>query len=67
MQVAKPGVLATSSALFVELGPRVNDHILTSYADNVIYAMDVTTGAMKTVIKGSGYMRILSIVQRGPE
>lgn len=67
VQVAKPGVLAITSARFVELGPWVNDHILTSYADNAIYAMDVTTGAMKTVIKGSGYMRILSIVQRGPE
>ncbi|WP_220192915.1 hypothetical protein [Ktedonospora formicarum] len=62
-----PGVLALTTARFVELGPWASEHVLTCYADNALYAMDVTTGAMQTVFKGSGYMRIVATVERGPE
>lgn len=67
VQVEEPGVLAISSARFVELGPWASDRIVTCYADNALYALDVTTGAMGIVTKGSGYMRIVAVVQQGPE
>jgi hypothetical protein len=62
MQASKPQLLATSSALFLELGVWLNNSIVTFYADNRLYALDVHSGAATTFGQTVGYARIVGVV-----
>ena len=59
---AKPRLLATSSALLIELGAWLNDHIVTFYADGALYALDIHTGAVTTILQTATYAHIIATV-----
>jgi hypothetical protein len=58
-----PQLLATATAQYVELGPWLNAHILTFYADNALYALDMQHGALTTLAQTGAYARIISVVE----
>src|SRR2546422_7113149 len=45
LHVSKPQLMAGSTARLLELGPLLNNHILTFYADGTLYALDIQSGA----------------------
>jgi hypothetical protein len=57
-----PRLLATSPALLIELGAWFNDHIVTFYADGALYALDIRTGAVTTILQTATYARIIAVV-----
>ena len=58
-----PHLLATASAQYIELGPWINDQILTFYADNALYALDVQHAALATIARTGSYAHIISVVE----
>lgn len=58
-----PQLLATASAQYVELGPWLTAHILTFYANNALYALDMQHGALTTLAQTGAYARIISVVE----
>ncbi len=62
LSVSKPQLLATSNALFVELGAWLNDRILTFYADGTLYALDTRDGAVTSIMQTKSYARVVAIV-----
>ncbi|GAC1391701.1 MAG: hypothetical protein NVS4B11_21610 [Ktedonobacteraceae bacterium] len=61
--VGKPQLLATSTDRFVELGTWVNDSTLTFYSDGTLYALDITSGAVATIIQTTTYAHVIAVVQ----
>ncbi len=62
LSVGKPGLLATSSNQLVELGPWINNHVLTMYADGTLYALDIQSGSIATLARPNGYAQIVAVV-----
>jgi len=62
LSASKPQLLATATALFVELGPWLNDSILTFYADGTLYALDLHSGAVTTIVQTQNYAHIIAVV-----
>ncbi|HET8910507.1 MAG TPA: hypothetical protein VFN23_03530, partial [Ktedonobacteraceae bacterium] len=65
LKVGQPVLLATSSAKLLELGPWLdnqNSNIITFYADNVIYALDIHSKAISTIIQTKLYTRMITVV-----
>ena len=62
LSASKPQLLATATALFVELGAWLNDHILTFYADETLYALDTQNGAVTTIVQTKDYAHIVAVV-----
>jgi hypothetical protein len=62
LQVSKPELFSPSTSLYVELGPWLDNHILTFYADNSLYAVDMQSKAIATVAHTKGYARIVAVV-----
>jgi hypothetical protein len=60
MQAGKPQVLATASARYIEVGPWLNNDILTFYADNALYAMNAHTGATTLLTHLQAYGQIVA-------
>jgi hypothetical protein len=60
MQAGKPQVLATASARYIEVGPWLNNDILTFYADNALYAMNAHTGATTLLNRLQAYGQIVA-------
>jgi hypothetical protein len=58
-----PQLLATASAQYVELGPWLTAHILTFYADNALYALDVQHATLTTLARTGTYARIIALVE----
>ncbi|GAC1379475.1 MAG: hypothetical protein NVSMB33_04790 [Ktedonobacteraceae bacterium] len=65
LQVDKPQLLATSDALLLELGTWFNDRILTFYGDGTLYALDIRSGAVTTVVQTGAYARVIADVGVG--
>lgn len=65
LSVGKPQLLATSTAKLLELGVWLNSHMLTLYADNAIYVLDISTGAVATVVQTEAYARVIAVVGQG--
>lgn len=65
LRLGKPQLLATSAALLVELGVWFDNHILTFYADGTVYAVDVHTGSITTIVQTGTYARIIAAVGQG--
>jgi len=71
--VGKPQLLATSTALLLELGVWLNNSILSFYADGALYALDIHTGAVTTILQiwepsatlTESYARIVAVVGTG--
>lgn len=65
LSVGSPHLLATSSAQLLELGPWFNNHILTFYADNSLYALNIQTGATSFIVHAGTYARIIAVTGLG--
>jgi WD40-like Beta Propeller Repeat len=57
-----PQLLATSPAKLLELGPWISSNILTFYSDGSLYALDIKSGAVTTLVQTGVYARIIAIV-----
>jgi len=62
LHASKPRLLLTSTSLLMELGVWLNDHVLTFYADGTLYALDIHSGAVTTVLQTGAYARIIAVV-----
>ncbi len=62
LHASRPRLLATSSALLIELGAWFNNHIVTFYADGALYALDIRTGAVTAILQTATYARIIAVV-----
>jgi hypothetical protein len=63
-QASKPELLASCSADFIELGPWLNNRLLSFYADGGIYLLDTQTNGLVKVSAVSGdYTRIIGVVK----
>ena len=65
LRIGQPQLMNTSTAALFELGGWLNTHILTFYADGSLYALDVQSGAVTTIVQTSSYARILAVVGIG--
>ena len=62
----QPQLIATSTARLLELGPWLNSHIVTLYADGSLYALDIQSGSLVRLTSTNGYYaRILGIIGTG--
>ncbi len=64
LHVGRRQLLATTSAHFVELGVWLNSRILTFYADGSLYALDVNSGEVATIIQTGAYSQVVAIAQQ---
>jgi Tol biopolymer transport system component len=62
LHAGKPLLIATSTELLMELGAWFNNHTITFYADNSLYAMDLQTNAITTVAQPGTYARMVAII-----
>ncbi len=62
IHAGKPKLLATSTELFMELGPWFNNHIITFYSDGSLYAMDLQTDALTTLVRTNTYTNIVGVI-----
>jgi hypothetical protein len=62
LHVSKPQLMAGSTARLLELGPWLNNHILTFYGDGTLYALDIQSGAVATIAQTKTYARIIAVV-----
>jgi hypothetical protein len=62
LAAGRPKLLATSSNQIVELGPWLNNYVLTLYADGTLYALDINTGSMSILARPNSYARIVAVV-----
>ncbi len=60
LHASKPALLATSTARLIELGPWINNTVLTFYSDSMLYAMDIKSGAVTPLAQTQGYARIVA-------
>jgi hypothetical protein len=65
VQVTHPLLVSTSTTRLLELGPWLNSHVVTMYADSVIYALDVQNGALTSLIRPGSYVRLLAVIGPG--
>lgn len=65
LRVSKPKLLVTSSTTLLELGAWLNSRILTMYGDGSIYALDVQSGEVTTIVQTGAYARIVAVVGMG--
>ncbi len=65
LRASKPQLMVTSTAALLELGPWFNTHILTFYGDNSLYALDVRSGTVATIVQTSAYARMIAVVGTG--
>ena len=65
LRVGNAQLVATSNAKLLELGTWFNSRILTFYGDETLYAMDIQTGAVATIVQTGAYARIVGVVGAG--
>jgi hypothetical protein len=65
LRVSSPALLATSTAGLVELGTWLNGHTVTLYADGNLFALDIKSGAMATLVQAGTYVRAVAVVGSG--
>jgi hypothetical protein len=63
LQVSKPHLIATSVSSFVELGTWLNSHIVTFSSDNILYALDIQTGGVATLVQTQDYAHAFAAVE----
>ncbi len=62
LHASRPRLLVTSTSLLMELGVWLNDHVVTFYADGTLYALDIRSGAVTTILQTEAYARIIAVV-----
>jgi hypothetical protein len=67
LKVSRPQLVTISTARLFELGPWLNSHVITLYGDGAIYALDIQSGALTTLVQGGSnhYLRTLGTVGVG--
>ncbi|GCE14012.1 TolB family protein [Tengunoibacter tsumagoiensis] len=56
-----PGLVATSTSRYVELGGWLDEHTLLFYADNALYAFDLQQGALTQIVSPGAYVKIIGV------
>jgi hypothetical protein len=64
LHAGTPRLIATSTEQLMELGAWFNNHIITFYADGILYAMDLQTDALTTLAQPGTYARIIAVAKR---
>jgi hypothetical protein len=59
---SEPQLLASVTAKYIEVGDWLNDHVVTFYADNALYAFDVQQHRVTQIATTGEYARIIAIV-----
>ena len=62
LHISRPQLMNTSTAALFELGPWFNTQIVTFYGDGFLYALDVQSGAVTTMVQTKTYARIIAVV-----
>lgn len=62
IHVGKPKLIATSMERLMELGAWINNHIVTFYSDGSLYAMDLQTDALTTLIQTNTYANVVAVI-----
>ena len=65
LNAGRPQLLATSNDQFVEFGSWLNGHIITMYSSGAIYALDITTGAVATIVQTNDYAHPVAVLGQG--
>jgi hypothetical protein len=65
LRVSQAQLLATSNVRLLELGAWFDNHILTVYGDGSLYAIDIQSGAVATIVQTGAYARIIAVVGVG--
>ncbi len=65
LRLARPELLATSTAALLELGTWLNGHTVTFYADGNVFALDLDSGAIATLVQAGTYVRAIAVVGTG--
>lgn len=65
LNAGRPQLLATSNDQFVEFGTWLNGHIITMYSSGAIYALDITTGAVATIVQTKAYAHPAAVLGQG--
>ncbi|MBV9690812.1 MAG: hypothetical protein JO202_14025, partial [Ktedonobacteraceae bacterium] len=60
--MSKPQLLATSTSFFVELGPWLNNQVLTFYSNGSIYALDIGSRTVATITHPGAYAHIIAVI-----
>ena len=59
----EPQLLVTSTAKYLELGSWLNASVVTLYADNAFYALDVQQHTVMTLMTTGTYAHIISVIE----
>lgn len=62
LHAGKPMLIATSTELLMELGAWFDNHTITFYADDSLYALDLQTNAISTLAQPGTYARIVAVI-----
>lgn len=63
--VGSPHLIATANARLLELGPWFNNHVLTFYGNDTLYAVDMQSGAVATIVETGVYARLIAVINDG--
>lgn len=61
LTIQKPQLLATANVPYIELGTWLSSSILTFYADQTLYALDITNGAIAPLVQSKTYARAIAV------
>jgi hypothetical protein len=61
-KTSTPHLLVTGSARYMELGGWLDNSVVTFYADNTLYALDVQNQTATTLVATGAYAHIVSII-----
>jgi WD40-like Beta Propeller Repeat len=62
IHAGKLKLIATSTERLMELGAWINNHTITFYSDGSLYAMDLQTNALTTLVQTNTYANIVAVV-----
>jgi hypothetical protein len=65
LSVGPPQLMEASNARLLELGPWLSSHVITFYADDALYALDIQSGAVARIVHTKVYARIIGIIGTG--
>ena len=65
LRIGKPQLLLTSTARLVELGGWFSNNVLTIYADNALYALNIQHDTIANIIHTYTYARVIGAVGTG--
>ena len=62
IHAGKPKLIATSTERLMEIGAWMNNHTITFYSDGSLYAMDLQTNALTTLVQTNAYANIVAVI-----